>query len=294
MVTVIKRRKGKQDYYYLKHGIRKGNKQRETYLGKKIPDNIDELKQEFMIKFYDEEWLSQLDKIRQRYTKEIKKIPKSVMQKQLRAFSVTFTYNTQRIEGSTLTLKETHDLLEEGKTPERKPIKDVKEAEAHQKLFLEIVQNKKSGLTLETVCKWHKRLFEQTDKDIAGKIRSYKVGIERSKFMPPPPQAVQSLLRGFFGWYKKKEKIINPVELAALVHLKFVTIHPFGDGNGRISRLMMNYVLSKFGCPMLIIDYIDRTTYYNALERAQVQQNDMIFLEWFMKRYFKTYSRFLN
>ena len=153
------------------------------------------------------------------------------------------------------------------------------------------ITKKKEDLTLATVCKWHKILFEQTKRDIAGKIRNYNVGIGRSKFTPPRPQVVQLLLKGFFEWYKKNETILNPVELAALAHLKFVTIHPFGDGNGRISRLMTNYVLSKFGYPMLIVKYSkDRTTYYNALERAQVSGNDMIFVEWFMKRYLKVHS----
>jgi len=82
--------------------------------------------------------------------------------------------------------------------------------------------------------------------------------------------------------------------LSALTHLKFVTIHPFGDGNGRISRLVMNYVLNRLGYPMLDIDYSDRRTYYNALERSQRHKNDIVFLEWFMKRYFKAYKKFLD
>ena len=291
MVSVVKRKVKGKIYYYLRHNIRKGKKQSDIFLGTKIPENVDELKREFISKFYEEDWLPKLEKIQQNYKKERKKIPPSVIEKELKAFAIEFTYNTQKIEGSTLTLKETHDLLEEGRTPKSKPLHDSKEAELHQKLFLDIIKKKKEDLTLATVCKWHKILFEQTKRDIAGKIRNYNVGIGRSKFTPPRPQVVQLLLKGFFEWYKKNETILNPVELAALAHLKFVTIHPFGDGNGRISRLMTNYVLSKFGYPMLIVKYSkDKTTYYNALERAQVSDNDMIFVEWFMKRYLKVNS----
>lgn len=291
MVSVVKRKVKGKIYYYLRHNIRKGKRQSDMFLGTKIPENVDELKREFMSNFYEEDWLPKLEKIQQNYKKERKKIPPSVIEKELKAFAIEFTYNTQKIEGSTLTLKETCDLLEEGRTPKNKPLHDSKETELHQKLFLDIIKKKKEDLTLATVCKWHKILFEQTKRDIAGKIRNYKVGIGRSKFSPPPPQVVQIMLKGFFEWYKKNETILNPVELSALAHLKFVTIHPFGDGNGRISRLMMNYVLSKFGYPMLIVKYSkDRTTYYNALERAQVSGNDMIFVEWFMKRYLKVYS----
>ena len=86
---------------------------------------------------------------------------------------------------------------------------------------------------------------------------------------------------------------LNPVELAALVHLKFVTIHPFGDGNGRTTRLMMNHVLNKFDYPLLDIDYDDRRSYYNALEKSQTKDDELPFLKWFIKQYFKTYKNYL-
>ncbi|MBU4493217.1 MAG: Fic family protein, partial [Nanoarchaeota archaeon] len=80
---------------------------------------------------------------------------------------------------------------------------------------------------------------------------------------------------------------------AALVHLKFVTIHPFSDGNGRISRLIMNFVLNRHGYPLLNISYEKRTGYYNALERAQIKKQDNIFVQWFFRRYVKEYKRYL-
>jgi Fic family protein len=89
----------------------------------------------------------------------------------------------------------------------------------------------------------------------------------------------------FFRWYTKNEERLHPVELAALVHLKFVTIHPFGDGNGRISRLMMNFVLNKKEYPMFSISYEGRTSYYNALERSQIKKESNHFLLWFIKKY---------
>jgi len=101
--------------------------------------------------------------------------------------------------------------------------------------------------------------------------------------MPPFPSEIYPLLREFFRWYYKNKKKLHPVELAALVHLKFVTIHPFTDGNGRISRLMMNFILHKHGYPLLNIPYEKRAGYYNALERAQIKKMDGIFAMVFQK-----------
>ena len=182
MVVVVKRRKGSKTYYYLKHSVRKNNRQKEIYLGKTIPENIEEIKQNFLLEFYREEWLPHLEKIRTGYTKERNRMPKSAIDKQVEIFSISFTYNTQRIEGSTLTLKETADLLAEGITPSNKPMRDVKEAEAHQKIFFEMLKYDRD-LSFETVCIWHKKMFMETKSSIAGKIRDYEVGIRGSKII---------------------------------------------------------------------------------------------------------------
>jgi Fic family protein len=139
---------------------------------------------------------------------------------------------------------------------------------------------------------WHKKLFESTKSDIAGKVRQHQVAIAGSKFMPPFPAEIYPLLREFFRWYNKNKNKLHPVELAALVHFNFVTIHPFTDGNGRISRLMMNFVLRKHEFPLLNIQYENRTSYYNALERAQIKKQDNIFVQWFFRRYIKEYERY--
>ena len=298
MVSIVKHKKGNTTYYYLKHHTAKNKKQREIYLGKKIPQNIEDLKHAFLLDFYREEWLPDLGQILLNYTKQKKNMPKSIVQKELESFSIRFTYNTQKIEGSTLSLRETADIIQLGLTPASKPERDMIETKLHQKLFLDLInsQTKENNddLSLKTIQKWHKLLFKETKADIAGNLRTFDVRIGGSKFVPPKPNTIIILLKEFFHWYHNNKNKINPVELAALVHLKFVTIHPFGDGNGRVSRLMMNFVLNKFGYPMFDISYTDRKSYYIALERSSLKNNDVLFLQWFMKRYIKGNNEFLN
>lgn len=148
-------------------------------------------------------------------------------------------------------------------------------------------------LNLQVILQWNRILLSETKPDIAGKIRNHEVAISGSKFMPPLAIELDALLNEFFDWYNKNKSKLHPVALSALVHLKFVTIHPFSDGNGRVSRLMMNFILNKHGFPMLDIPYENRNGYYTALERSQIKQEDKIFLQWFFKRYLKEHKRLI-
>ena len=294
MVTIKKRRIGGRIYYYLEHSVRRERRveKREKYLGRSMPKNMQTVKAEFLYNIYREKWFDVFDRIKKNYSEEEKLTPKSARREELRKFSIRFTYDTQRIEGSKLTLKETAELLEAGVAPSGKPIRDVKEAEAHQNVFSEMLKQQKD-LSLQLILYWHTKLFEATKQDIAGRIRKHQVAISASKFIPPSPAEISPLLRDFFRWYERSKQKLHPVELASLAHLKFVTVHPFADGNGRISRLMMNFILHRNGFPMLNITYQKRSSYYNALERSQTKRQDQIFMQWFFRRYVKEHKRYV-
>jgi cell filamentation protein, protein adenylyltransferase len=294
MVSVKKKKMNSNTYYYLEHSYRTNGKiqKKEKYLGTNLPKNINTIKEEFQREFYQETWFKRFDALKELHTKERQNIPRSLEKKQTEQFATSFTYNTNRIEGSTITLRETADLLERGISPSQRPVADIKETEAHSLVFYGILNYDKE-MNLSTVLYWHKQLFQFSKPDIAGKIRQHQVGISGSKFHPPYPIELDFLVRDFFDWYHQNKKKLHPVHLAGLVHLKFVTIHPFADGNGRISRLLMNYVLHKNGYPMLIIPYSQRKSYYTALERSQLKKDENIFILWFFKRYLKEYKQYL-
>jgi Fic family protein len=294
MARVKRKRVGKHTYYYLEHSIRDNGKiqKKEVYLGKKLPANIEQLKAKQVAEIIAEKWHPVLARIKDNYVKEGRSSPKSAKEKAIENFAIRFTYDTQKIEGSTLTLRETANLFDRGMTPKNRPLEEVREAEAHKKLFHEILASKKD-LSLTAAIEWHRKLFSETKPDIAGRIRKSRIGISGSKFVPPLPVEVYPMLRDFFGWYDRNKARLHPVELAALVHLKFVTIHPFADGNGRVSRLMMNFMLNRKGYPMLNIPYEGRNSYYNALERAQLSKESVVFVLWFIKRYVKSHQEYL-
>ncbi len=292
MVSVRKKTISGQSYYYLEHSYRKSGSiiKKEKYLGKKVPNDLEEVKKQFFYELSAETWFAKLDEIKENYSKEVVKLPSYIREKEAKSFSVRFTFDSNKIEGSKLTLRETASLIQEGTAPKEKPMEDVKEAESHYNVFLEMMGCSKD-LSFQLVLEWYKKLFQATKPEIAGKLREHQVAISGSKFLPPLPVEVYALTKEFFKWYDKNKKK-HAVELAALVHLKFVSIHPFADGNGRISRLLMNFVLHKRSFPMLNIRYEKRNSYYTALERAQTKENDSIFLNWFYKRYCKEHEKY--
>ena len=290
MVKIRIIRSGKKEHYYLEHTIREGKRFRNKrkYLGNSLPEDIAELKENFVISALEETYSKDLLQAKKEFKSEYSKYPESYKKKYLEGFMVKFTFNTNKIEGGTLTLKETADLLQENITPPRKPVKDVREAEAHRNVFYQALAHSKKP-TLNTVLGWHRNLLIGTAPDIAGRIRRHQVAIARSRAEMPLAVELEALLREFFTWYSKNCDKMNPVIFAALVHLKFVSIHPFSDGNGRISRLMMNHALNLLGYPLLNIEYRNRNAYYTALERSQVKKQPHIFVNYIIKRYLKEY-----
>jgi Fic family protein len=300
VVSIKKKKKENHIYYYLRHSIRKGPRKIETtekYLGVRVPRNIEQIKQEFLKGIHKKKWYPLFDQIKSRYSADIRLMPPSSREKELKTFATKFIYHTQKIEGSKLTLRETANLLDRGLTPKEKPLEDIVEAKAHDNLFFEIMGDEKyynkKDLSYYTMLEWHRKLFHLSKPDIAGLIRKHQTAISGSKFVPPLPVEVYPLLREFFRWYGKNKSKIHPVELSALVHLKIVTVHPFADGNGRISRLMMNFVLRKKGYPLVNIPYEGRNSYYSALERSQINKTENSFVQWFMKRYVKENDTYL-
>lgn len=268
----------KNGYYYLAHTFRKAGKptHREIYLGAKVPDDIEERKEAFLRRILNEDAFVKLARIKKRFRQHWEKYPESVKKKILLDFSIDFTYNTNAIEGSKITKDETEDIIKDKISP-NKPLSDVLETVSHSKVFFMVFKEKKQ-LSEKVILDWHYSLFRETKPDIAGKVREYLVRV--GDYVAPDWQDIPKLLKEFFLWYSMSRKIMQPVEFAARAHYKFEKIHPFGDGNGRVGRLIIAHILKNGGYPLLIIDYKKRKTYYRALNKTE---ND--FVNYLIKRY---------
>ena len=284
-MIIRKKTKGKKIYYYLEHSIRKGNKvvKKEKYLGSEVPKDIDKIRKKFDREL-KEDLYRKLEKIKNNFQAEWKNIPKSAKEKELQEISIAFTYNTNAIEGSTITLEETREIINDKISP-NKPLRDVRETETHNRVFLEMLK-KNEKITEGLLLKWHKDIFGETKQDIAGKFRDYLVRV--GPYLAPNWQDVEGLMKGLID-FVDKNKNMNPVELSGIVHYKFESIHPFGDGNGRIGRLLMNHILWHSGYPMLIIEYKKRASYYKAFTKNQEG-----FVNYFLRRYLSVHKRRLK
>ena len=281
-MRIITRKKGNKKYFYLQHSLRKGKKviTKEKYLGIEIPTNIDEI-----VSIFKKEVQNDVNKklalIKENFQSEWKRIPESAREKMYNDFITLFVFNTNAIEGSTITLEEAREIIHD-KISQNKPLRDVKETEAHSEVFLQMLK-KGEKITKELLLAWHKDIFDETKPDIAGKFRDYLVRV--GPHLAPDWQDVENLIKNFTEFINKNKKM-NPIELAGRAHYQFEKIHPFGDGNGRIGRLLMNFILWHNGYPMLIIEYKKRKSYYKAL-----QKDENYFVSYFIRRYLTIHKK---
>ena len=221
--------------------------------------------------------LSQLDEKRQELDRRRPLSPAEAAR--LREYlDVEWTYNSNAIEGSTLTRQETLVVLKHGLTVGGKSLVEHLEAINHQHAidFVEQLATQPEAVSEDDIKAIHRLVLRTIDDDHAGVYRQQQVFIAGSTYLPPPAKAVPGRMAEFAEWLVRTDDAIrqelpdalHPVEQAAHAHFWLVDIHPFVDGNGRAARLLMNLLLLQAGYPIAIIRNDDRSTYYTALEEG--------------------------
>ena len=287
------------DYYVLAHSVRKGSRvvQKTKYLGKKIPPKkrLNQLEKELMQEIAGKKYaylsardVSIIESKKKEYSKEIDALNLFEKKAHFEQFMIRYTYDSSKLSGVNVTLRQTYLVLKDGIIPKDfKNLRTVKELENHERGVVAVTQYK-GKLDARFIKKLHKILFSGVDDSIAGKMRGElrrNVKIAGTSYVPPKWDVVEKEFVQFFGWYHSESRKLHPLELAALVHLRMISLQPFADGNSRLSRLLMNWVLWKKGYPMIDISIKDVELYYNALDLYQVEHNEKPFIDYIKEKY---------
>ncbi len=198
------------------------------------------------------------------------------------ALELEYTFESNRIEGNTLTLRETDLVINEGLTISGKSMREHLEAINHVEAisYIKQLMERNFPFNERELLSVHNLILRGIIPEDAGRYRRVQVMIKGSSHMPPQPFIVPKQMEDYFIWFEENKGKLHPVVLAAEMHERLVTIHPFIDGNGRTSRLVMNLILLQNGYVIANIkgDYESRMKYYQSLETAQTSGNKEDFL----------------
>ena len=248
---------------------------------KKIPKNIN----------YSLNKILETTELKEIKILELAKIDKTSLlsEEEWLKFSETFTYNTNMIEGASISKKQVSKILRNNKLPA-----NIEEWEIHETYgvadALKYLRDTRSHFSLKLITDLHKIVFKDS-KSFAGKLRSKGIEVviksERGTILHrgAPSEKVIPLLQETKQWYQQNKNKYNPLVLTAVIHNQFENIHPFQDGNGRIGRLLLNNVLMKHDFAPVNIEYIRRTEYYSALKQYQDYGEILPMIELIEKEY---------
>lgn len=202
--------------------------------------------------------------------KQSRPLPNIALQKIKESLTIEWTYNSNSIEGNTLTFRETQMVLQEGITIKGKSLREHFEAKNHEKAidYLYTLVDENYTLRSIDILSLHELVLRMIEDEFAGRIRNGGVRITGANFVPPNANKVSDLLDELIDFINTNPLDLNDIELATVFHHKLVWIHPFFDGNGRTVRLAMNLLLMRKGFPPAIILKNDRKKYYEALNQA--------------------------
>lgn len=210
-------------------------------------------------------------------------------------YRIGLTYTSNALEGNSLTETETKIVLEEGITIGGKLIRDHLEAIGHSDAYTYLLTCAQHvSITEKDILQLHNLFYYRIDPHHAGSYRQEQVFITGTEFIPPAAKQVPNLMKKLITEIPSLAHGCHPVEYAALIHLKLVTIHPFIDGNGRCARLLMNLVLLQQGYVITIIQPIMRREYIGALQRAQVKKDDTAFVNFIVNMAYESHQDYLR
>lgn len=230
--------------------------------------------------------LSQCDKLQQQLW-AYRPMSDETLKSLRKYYRVGLTYTSNALEGNSLTESETKVIIEDGLTIEGKPLRDVYEAVGHAQAYDYLYDlSHQAPLSEEIICHLHQLFYQQIEPLKAGKYRQVPVFISGSQYAVAPVAEIGKRMAQLLQWYNNNEGKLHPVVLAAELHKRFVFIHPFVDGNGRMARLLMNLSLMRNDYNIAIIPAITRSEYISSLEKAHT--DEQVFVDFITDRVIMT------
>lgn len=294
MVYVERIERNDKTYYYITKNFRVSNKKWtkiRKYVGDKPPSKkqitkaiteieTDAIKKGLMKPVSKHKYLrdteaGKLQDLKEVFNKWYGKLSDIEIKKYEEDFIVRFTYNSNAIEGNRLSLRETSMILTEDIIPAGATPNDYNEV-INSKDCYEFMRDYKGEFNQKYLLKIHGLLTKNTKCKIVGSYRNHDVRISGSDWIPPPYKKLKEEMRKIFQWYYSAKKSLHPVELGAILHNKIVRVHPFSDGNGRASRVVMNWILMKNKFPMFYVELRDKIKYYEAIEKGDTGNDEVI------------------
>ena len=239
---------------------------------------------------FKEEEFEKIEAIKINYRKIIKKLSKASLKDLFDRFTANFTYESNALEGNSLTLKDVAIVMFENASIKGKDLREVYETRNSREVVDLIIKNKFS-VCHEDIIKMHKMLV----RDI-GIHEGYKIIpniLIGRNIKTTLPEKVRSEMDKLINWHKDNAKKMHPIELASLFHGKFEQIHPFEDGNGRVGRFLINVILIKNKYPPLIIRKSQRIAYLKALENFDNKHSDSL-KRFILEKFKETYKKFFD
>ena len=215
--------------------------------------------------FIDKERIAALETLRYYHT-EFKDLYPDESTRYVESVFVRYVQGTTAIEGNTISPREVQELLEHDITPAGKKVSEVYEILNFVKLR-DFLTTYKGDISEKLIKKMHAILMEDLIRT-PGEYRQIQVGIEKVDYEPPPAILVPDLMKELISWYRANAKNTHPFELATLLHTRFELVHPFIDGNGRVGRALMNFILERGGYPTIYLGLSHRKDYLDAIKPA--------------------------
>ena len=222
---------------------------------------------------------------------------KRIVAKLTRRLRAKYTYHTNSIEGNTLTESETSSFIETGLTVSGKPLKDYTEAKnipSALNMLIDMARDTMPLLRTFEILDLHRLVVNGIEEANPGYFRKGFVRLANSTYVPPPAYEIGTLIKEMVSYVNKNPDKLTPVEMAFKVHLWFVSIHPFDDGNGRVARLLAGLILIKHRLPPPIVKTEHKRKYLSVLRKTQYNDSTKSYYDFMAEEYMATLTEYIT